>query len=92
MKVPKKIKTYCPTCKRHTEHTVSQVKKRSASPLSWGQRQFMRVMRGYGSQPRSEQRKFFKTAKKISLLLKCSVCGKSHPRKGFRSKAIKFEE
>ncbi|MFN4133207.1 MAG: 50S ribosomal protein L44e [Candidatus Hadarchaeales archaeon] len=92
MKLPKKIKTYCPTCKKHTEHTVSQVKKRSASPFSWGQRQFAKVMRGYGSQPRSEQRKFFKTTKKVSLLFKCSVCGKSHPRKGFRSKTVKFGE
>lgn len=92
MKIPKNIRTYCPTCRKHTEHLVSQVKKRSASPLSWGQRQFMRIARGYGSQPRSEQRKFFKTAKKVALLLKCSVCGKSHPKEGFRSKTVKIGE
>ena len=92
MKIPKKLRTYCPSCRKHTEHRASQLKKRSARPLSWGQRQFARVTAGYGSQPRSEQKKFSKTAKKVVLMLKCSVCGKSHPRRGFRSKGVKFEE
>ncbi|MDI6884473.1 MAG: 50S ribosomal protein L44e [Hadesarchaea archaeon] len=92
MKIPKKIRTHCPSCRKHTVHSVSQLKKRSARPLSWGQRQFARVTAGYGSQPRSEQKKFSKTAKKVTLMLKCSVCGKSHPHLGFRSKGVKFEE
>jgi len=92
MIVPKKLRTYCPSCRKHTEHSVSQLKKRSARPLSWGQRQFGRVMAGYGSQPRSEQKKFAKTAKKIVLMLKCSTCGKSHPHRGFRAKGVKFKE
>lgn len=92
MKLPKKMRTYCPTCKKHTQHAVSQAKKRSARTLSWGQRQFVRTTRGYGSQPRSEQKKFYKTTKKIVLMLKCSECGKSHPRRGFRSKMVKFGE
>lgn len=92
MIVPKKIRTYCPSCRKHTEHTISQYKKRSARSLSWGQRQFIRVSQGYGSQPRSEQRKFSKIAKKIVLMLKCGECGKSHPHKGFRLKSVKFEE
>ncbi len=92
MNIPKKIRTYCPSCKTHTEQSVSQMKKRPARALSWGQRQFRRTQRGYGSTPRSEQHKFFKTTKKITLLLKCSKCGKSHPLKGFRSKAVKFGE
>jgi large subunit ribosomal protein L44e len=92
MKVPKQIRTYCPTCNKHTKQNVHQLKKRSPRPLSWGQRQFRRVMAGYGSQPRSEQKKFAKTAKKITLMLKCSVCGKSHPHKGFRAKTIEIVE
>jgi large subunit ribosomal protein L44e len=90
MKVPKQIRTYCPTCHKHTKQNVHQLKKRAPRPLSWGQRQFRRVMAGYGSQPRSEQKKFAKTAKKITLMLKCSVCGKSHPHKGFRAKTIEI--
>ncbi|MBA7501559.1 hypothetical protein ES706_00130 [subsurface metagenome] len=92
MKVPKKLRTYCPSCRKHTEHRVSQLKKRPARIMSWGQRQFARVTAGYGSQPRSEQKKFAKTTKKVVLMLKCSVCGKSHPRRGFRAKSVKFEE
>jgi len=49
-------------------------------------------MAGYGSQPRSEQKKFAKAAKKIVLMLKCSTCGKSHPHRGFRAKGVKFKE
>ncbi|MBC7099133.1 MAG: 50S ribosomal protein L44e [Hadesarchaea archaeon] len=92
MIIPKKIRTYCPSCRKHTEHNVSQLKKRAARPLSWGQRQFARVTTGYGSQPRSEQKKFAKTSKKVVLMLKCTVCKKSHPYKGFRSKGVKFGE
>jgi large subunit ribosomal protein L44e len=92
MKIPKKLRTYCPHCKKHTEHTVSQLKKRAARPMSWGQRQFARVTAGYGSQPRSEQKKFAKTTKKVVLMLKCGECGKSHPKEGFRSKTVKFGE
>ncbi len=92
MKLPKKVRTYCPNCKKHTQHTVTQVKKRTARALSWGQRQFARVTAGYGSQPRSEQKRFFKTTKKITLLFRCSECGKAHPRKGFRSKKVTFGE
>jgi large subunit ribosomal protein L44e len=60
--------------------------------MSWGQRQFARIMAGYGGQPRSEQRKFAKTTKKVSLVLKCSVCGKMQTRRGFRAKGIKIGE
>jgi large subunit ribosomal protein L44e len=90
MKVPKQIRTYCPHCRKHTEHTVSQVKKKAPRSLSWGQRQFARVMRGYGGQPRSEQKRFAKTAKKVALLLRCGECGKAHPKRGFRAKKIEM--
>ncbi len=92
MIIPRKIRTYCPHCRKHTQHNVSLQKKRSARPLSWGQRQFARVKSGYGSQPRSEQKKFSKTAKKVVLMLKCNECKKSHSRRGFRSKGVKFGE
>ena len=92
MRLPKKIRTYCPHCKKHTEHTVSQAKKHKARSLSWGQRQFERISKGYGSQPRSEQKKFFKTAKRFAWLLRCSECGKAHPREGFRAKKVQIGE
>ena len=43
MKIPKEKRTYCPHCKRHTVHEVHTAKRRKASELTWGQRQFRRV-------------------------------------------------
>ena len=40
MKIPKEKRTYCPHCKKHTMHEVHTAKKRKASELKWGQRQF----------------------------------------------------
>ena len=36
MKKPKAIKRLCPYCKKHTEHKVTQSKKKNASTLSYG--------------------------------------------------------
>ena len=47
MKMPKEKRTYCPHCKKHTMHEVHTSKKRKASELKWGQRQFRRVTAGY---------------------------------------------
>ena len=47
MKIPKEKRTYCPHCKKHTMHEVHTAKKRKASELTWGQRQFRRVTAGY---------------------------------------------
>ena len=52
MKIPKEKRTYCPHCKKHTMHEVHTAKKRKASELKWGQRQFRRVTAGYRGYPR----------------------------------------
>ncbi len=91
MKIPSKIRTYCPYCGAHTEHEVSVQKKRPARSLSWGQRQFARIMKGYGSQPRSEQRHFAKISKKVSLVLRCTKCKKAHQKVGFRAKKYEIK-
>jgi large subunit ribosomal protein L44e len=89
MKYPKKIRMHCPTCNKHTEHSVETVKKRVRGTLTHGQRRFKRKMRGYGSFPK-EKPSGEKSAKKIDLRFKCKECGKKHMRgKGWRSK--KFE-
>jgi large subunit ribosomal protein L44e len=92
MKLPKQIRTYCPSCRKHTVHKIHRQKKGSARSMSWGQRQFSRVEAGYGGQPRSEQRSFSKTTKKATLVLECSECGKKHVRPGFRTKGVKIGE
>jgi large subunit ribosomal protein L44e len=52
MKIPKERRTYCPSCKKHTIHEVLEAKRRKASELKWGQRQFRRVTSGYRGYPK----------------------------------------
>jgi len=92
MKYPKVIKALCPYCKKHTEHTVKQVKKKargSAHPMSQSQKRFERKTRGYGGFPRPKPKGEGKQTKKLDLRLQCKVCGKKQTKKGFRIK--KFE-
>jgi len=51
VKYPKIRRTYCPRCKRHTEHSVSVYKKGKDRALAEGARRYARKKRGYGSQP-----------------------------------------
>lgn len=89
MKFPKTIKTYCPTCKKHTEHQVELAKKRTRGSLKHGTRIFERKLKGYGSFPRSKP-DYEKPTKRVDLRFKCTVCGKKHTRgAGWRAK--KFE-
>ncbi len=92
MKFPKIVRTYCPKCKKHTEHSVKQSKRKgrsSAHPLSQSQRRFDRKMKGYGSFPRPNPSGEGKPTKKLDLRLTCKICNKAHTKKGFRVK--KFE-
>lgn len=91
MKMPREKRTFCPKCKKHTAHEVLKVKKRKASELKAGQRQFRRVMRGYGGFPRP-QPSGAKPTKKVSLLLRCKDCKKSHNMRGFRVKVLELQE
>ncbi len=91
MKMPRKIKTYCPTCKKHTLHEVHQVKKRKAGELKQGQRRFRRVMRGYGGFPRPKPQGREKTSRRISLKLTCTECKKSHQPPTKRAKKFMVE-
>ena len=89
MRVPKKQRIYCPFCKKHTEHTVEQVKKKPRRKMAKGQRRFLEKMKGYGSFPRPKP-DYEKATKKLDLRYKCKECGKKHIKgKGFRIK--KFE-
>lgn len=89
MKFPKKVRTYCPYCKKHQLHEVEVAKKKPRSALTHGQRIFKRKMKGYGSFPR-EKPDYEKSSKRIDLRFKCTVCSKKHMRgAGWRVK--KFE-
>ena len=90
MKFPKKIRTYCPNCRKHTEHTVELSKKRPRRTDSQGQRRFLRKMLGYGSFPKENPKGREKPTKKLDIRFTCTVCKKAHTRgSGWRAK--KFE-
>ncbi len=92
MKISKKRRTYCPACKKHTVHDILRVKKRKASELKAGQRQFRRIMKGYGGFPRPQLSGAGKPTKKVNLILKCTECEKAHNVRGFRVKKLEFSE
>ncbi|MFQ5647913.1 MAG: 50S ribosomal protein L44e [Candidatus Aenigmatarchaeota archaeon] len=92
MKFPKATRTYCPHCKRHTEHTVKQVKKKARSkahPMSQSVKRFNRKVKGYRGFPRPKPKGEGKPTKKLDLRLQCKECKKQHTKKGFRVR--KFE-
>lgn len=103
MKLPKIRKTFCPHCKKHTEHKVLESKKRtvgSAHPMSYGSktRAKLRGYRGFGnlgrySRPPVSRWKMAgkKQSKIIDLRFECIICKKKHnQRKGFRAKKVEF--
>jgi len=89
MQKPRKIKRYCPSCKKHTIHDVEKIKKKKASELKQGQRRFRRVMKGYRGFPRPKPEGREKTSRRVALRYACSVCHKIHQPPSIRSK--KFE-
>ncbi|MEM7819653.1 MAG: 50S ribosomal protein L44e [Candidatus Aenigmatarchaeota archaeon] len=93
MLIPKIQKRFCPFCKKHTEHTLEEAKRRPRRKMSKSQRRFLRKLKGYGSFPKENPKGREKPTKKLDLRYKCSVCGKKHPiGTGFRIKKYEFEK
>ncbi len=104
MKLPKTIKRHCPYCKKHTDHKVSQAKRRTPSsthPLGYGSKKRARLRgsaRGAGnlgrySKPAVTQFKMSgkKASKKTDLRYQCNVCKKTHVQSsGIRAKKVEF--
>jgi large subunit ribosomal protein L44e len=101
MKVKKSKKRYCPYCKKHTEHKVTQNKKKSPSSLTYGSKIRARrrgKARGYGnlgrySKPAISKFKMTgkKQTKKTDFRYECTVCKKTHIQaSGIRAKKVEF--
>lgn len=101
MKIPKTVKRFCKTCKKHTEHKVSQNKKKNASSFSRGSKVRARLRgraRGVGNLGRYSKpavTKFKRTGakqtKKTDLRYTCAVCKKASCQKsGIRSKKVEL--
>ena len=91
MKMVKVIRTYCPTCKKHTEHTVTLYKKGKDRALAEGNRRYARKQKGYGRQKKPIQRRTAKTTKKQTLKLKCKDCGYIIQKRGLRLRKLEIE-
>ncbi|PIN86169.1 50S ribosomal protein L44e [Candidatus Woesearchaeota archaeon CG10_big_fil_rev_8_21_14_0_10_44_13] len=101
MKMKKLVRRYCPYCKKHTEHKVTQSKKKNPGSLTYGSKYRARLRgkaRGYGnlgrySKPAITKWKMTgkKQTKKTDFRYECKECKKSHAqKKGFRAKRIEF--
>jgi len=102
MKIPKITKRYCPYCKKHSEHKITQSKKRtpgSAHPLA----KFAKTRSGFGkgkgnlgkfgSKPPVSKWKMTgkKASKKTDFRYECKQCKKQHiQKKGIRAKRVEF--
>ena len=101
MKLPKTKNTYCPTCKKHTEHAVAMAKRGGKrGSLKRGSKERIKLRgraRGFGnlgrySRPTKPKMSGVKSSKKTDLRFKCKVCGKSHVQKaGLRAKRVEFK-
>ncbi len=92
MKIPQRIRGYCPFCRKHVDLEVERVKNRPRSELRAGQRRFRRVTAGYGGFPRPKPEGREKPTKRIHLRYRCKECKKAHQRPGIRAKKFEFVE
>ncbi len=103
MKMPKRTKRYCPYCKKHTEHKISDVSsghKRSALKRGTKERARLRgKARGFGNLGRyskpavTKWKRKTKSTKKTNILYTCQTCKKSHQqKKGIRTSKLQITE
>ncbi|MFH1972916.1 MAG: 50S ribosomal protein L44e [archaeon] len=103
MKIPKKIRKYCPKCKKHVEVTVSEAKQKTRSsvhPQSIGSKLRMRLRglrRGFGNQNKYSKpaiSKFKRTgakqSKKHPFVMRCTICNKAFVLERGRAKKVEL--
>lgn len=90
MKVPKELRTYCPKCKKHTDHTVSLYKKGRDRASALGARRHAEDKKGYGGQKFPELKRTAKTTKKQTLMLKCKACNYVLQKYGMRLRKLEI--
>ena len=95
------MKRLCKTCKKHTNHKVSQTKRKTASPLTKGSKVRAKkrgLARGVGNLGRYSKpaitkfkRTGAKNTKKTDLRYACAICKKiSCQHSGMRAKKVEF--
>ncbi len=71
---PKKVRSICKKCAKHTQFNVSVYKAGKRDPHVQGERRYHRKQQGFGGQTKPVFHKKAKTTKKIVLKLKCAEC------------------
>src|SRR2546427_10290571 len=92
MKMPQRIRGYCPFCNAHRELEVERVKNRPRSELRAGQRRFRRVTAGYGGFPRPKPEGREKPSKKVHLPFRFPECDNAHRPTGIRARTFELVE
>jgi len=90
MKYPRRLRTYCPRCVKHTEFTVSQYRKGKDRSLAEGNRRIERKREGYGGQRVARQRRTSKTTRKQIIMIRCTVCDYQTSRLGVRLRRLEI--
>ena len=86
MKLPRRVRKYCPYCKKVTEHKVIIVKTvKVRRGLSFGARRAREGKKGMGNKGKFSKRPLtqrkrgvFKVSKGVDIRLECMVCKKQH--------------
>lgn len=91
MKVPKTVRTYCPRCRRHTDHKISLYKRGKEGAMKLGVRKHEKEKKGYGGQKYPEQKRKAKTTKKQTLKYACKECGYTYHKRGLRLRKLTIE-
>jgi large subunit ribosomal protein L44e len=86
MKFPRSMRTYCPRCKTHTDHSVSLYKAGKRRAAKQGERHQARRKKGYGGQKFPLQHNQANVSKKQTITLECNECSYTLQRKGIRLK------
>ena len=100
MKIPKKVKRYCPKCNKVTEQKVKEPSKGKPSSMKRGSKVRIKLRgwwRGIGnkgkySRMKNQQKGKRKTTKKTNIMYTCTECGKSkYQKKGKRTSKLVLE-
>ncbi|MCS7121871.1 MAG: 50S ribosomal protein L44e [Archaeoglobaceae archaeon] len=92
MKYPKRIKTFCKYCRKHTEHEVEKVGRGRQSPLKWINRQKKRRGKVGNLGKFSKVPGGDKPTKRVNIRFRCTVCKKAHSRRTWRAKRFELVE
>ena len=98
MKIPAKMRTFCPQCNTHTVQDVKIEKaKQRGGGMSQGNRRSARWTSRIGNHGRYSRRPIAarnmtsKTSKKVDLRITCSKCGKKWVRSRPRAKRTEIK-